>query len=123
MTKRSRAGSALLEVVIALVVLAVSGTAFITLLGQTTHSIERLRRSERETRGASAQLSRLATFDRGQLMARVGRTAANGWLISIDQLSAGLFDVSVAASDTSGTSGTLLRTTLYRPDSVNGATP
>jgi type II secretory pathway component PulJ len=116
MRARARRGSSFIEVLLSLVLLAMGGTALITLLGQTAHSIESLRITERETRAAGLELSALAVLDRTQLTARVGRIRSHGWSMTIDRPSPALFDVSIATSDTSMV---LLRTTLYRPDTTN----
>jgi hypothetical protein len=105
---------------ISLVLLAIAGTALITLLGQTVHSIESLRATEVQTRAAGLEVSALAALDRPALAARVGRTHSHGWSMRIDRLSANLFEVAVAPSDTGMV---LLRTRLYRPDTVNNVTP
>src|SRR5215212_4406068 len=108
-----RAGSAVIEVLIALVLLAVSGTALVTLLGQTRRSIATLGESERQTRAAAAELNALSLLGRSDLAARVGRTTVHHWSLRIDHLATDLFDVGIAPSDTGAV---LLRTTLYRPD-------
>ena len=113
MRVRSRRGSSFIEVLLSLVLLAIAGTALITLLGQTVHSIEKLRDSEAQTRAAGFELSALASLDRSALLARVGTSRPHGWSMRIVRTSASLFDVTVAASDTGMV---LVRTTLYRPD-------
>ena len=117
---RPRGGSALIEVLIALVLLAVSGTALVTLLGQTQRSIVTLRETERQTRDAAAELSALSVLGRSDLAARVGWTTAHGWSLRIDRLAADLFDVGIATSDTGAV---LLRTALYRPDTADAPKP
>lgn len=119
--RRSRRGSALIEVLIALILLAVAGTGLVTLLGQTAHTMQSTRETERTTRRASGELDRLALLDRAGLAASVGRHARRGWTLDITERTADLFDVRIAESDTSAP---LLRTTLYRPrpDSAS-ATP
>lgn len=113
MAAKARRGASFIEVLVSLVLLAIAGTALITLLGQTAHSLESLHRSEVETRAAAFELSALAFLDRPALVARVGRSRPHGWSMQINRVSADLFDVSVAASDTGIV---LVRTTLYRPD-------
>ena len=114
--RQLRRGSALLDVVIALVVLGLSGTGLITLLGQTAHSMRTVRTTEREIRRASDEIGRFVTYDRSQLVAMVGRWRSRGWTIRVAQPSSDLFDVSIANSDSTGP---LLHTTLYRPDTVH----
>jgi Tfp pilus assembly protein PilV len=120
MTGRPRCGSALIEVLIGLVVLAIGGTALVTMLGQTMHSVESLRAAEIQTRAAASQLATLSILTRSELTQRVGRSNASGWSLTIERMSSDLFSVAIAASDTGLV---LLRTTLYRPDTASHATP
>ena len=113
-----RRGSALLGVVIALVVLALGGTALIAIVGQTSHSIRSGRNTEREIRDASAELDRLVTDDRSAILAKLGTTVRGRWTINVTQATNDLFDVSVAGESRTP----LLRTTIYRPDTTS-ATP
>jgi Tfp pilus assembly protein PilV len=115
-----RAGSTFIEVLLSLVLLAVSGTALVTLLGQTAHAIQNVHDSEVQTRAAGLEVSALAQLDRAALIARIGRTRPHGWSMQIDRASPDLFDIWVARSDTGLV---LVRTTLYRPNSVRHATP
>ncbi|HEY9226640.1 MAG TPA: hypothetical protein VIP11_08345 [Gemmatimonadaceae bacterium] len=118
--RRVRRGAAFIEVLLALVLLAIGGTALITLLGQTAHSMESLRRSEIETRAAAAELSALSVLSRADLVGREGRRRVHGWTLDITRTSASLFDARIAASDTGMV---LLRTTLYRPDTSDASSP
>ena len=117
---RRRRGSALLDVVIALVVLGSSGVAMITLLGQTAHSVRTVRNTERDVRDASDELGRFVVYDRSRLIAMVGRSRSRGWSVQVSQASPDVFDVSIAESDTSVV---LLRTSVYRPDTLHGTSP
>jgi hypothetical protein len=118
MIARSRRGTSFIEVLLSLVLLAIAGTTLITLLGQTMHSVENLRGIEAETRAAAAELARFTVVTRSDLVARIGRNKTRGWLITIQQTTPSLFDVDIATSDTGMV---LLRTTLYRPDTVGNA--
>ena len=115
---RARPGSALLDVVVALVVLGLSGVGLIALLGQTAHSVRHVRDTEREARRASDQLARLVVADRARLLSMMGRTVSRDWIVTITQSSSDLFDVTI-----SDTTATVLRTTLYRPDTSHGERP
>jgi hypothetical protein len=110
----------LLDVVIALVVLGLSGVAMIALLGQTAHSVRTVRNTERDVRRASDELGRFVVYDRSQLIAMVGRSSSHEWSIVVLQAGPDLFDVSIADSDTSAV---LLRTSVYRPDTLHAASP
>lgn len=114
----ARPGSMLLDVAVSLVVLGLSGTGLIALLGQTAHSVRHVRDTEREVRRASDQLARLVVADRAQLLAMVGQTVSRGWIVTIVQRSPDLFDVVIA-----DTTAPVLRTTLYRPDTTHGERP
>jgi Tfp pilus assembly protein PilV len=103
----------LIEVLVGLVLLAVSGTALITLLGQTFEAMRSTQASERLARAASEQLGGLATLTRADLLAAAGRRSVNGWALTVTADSPNLFDVSIAESDSGAL---LLRTTVYRPD-------
>src|SRR4051812_26008370 len=85
-----RRGSALLDVVIALVVLGLSGTAFIALLGQTAHSVRKVRNTERLTRLASDELGRFVLYDRARVSGMLGQSFARGWSIRVEQSAPGL---------------------------------
>jgi hypothetical protein len=118
--RKKRCGSALLDVVIALVVLGLSGVAMLTLLGQATQSVRKVRNTEREVRRASDELGRFVIYDRAQLISMLGRSASHGWSIVVRREAADLFDVAVAESDTSAL---LLETSVYRPDTSHASTP
>lgn len=113
MSNRSaaRAGSALIEVLIALVLLASAGTGLVTLIGQTAHTMRSLRESELETLDASGELNRLVLLDAESLYTLAGRHSRHGWTVDITPLSPTLFELHVARSDTTAQ---LLGTTLYR---------
>lgn len=117
--KRLRRGSALLDVIMALVILGLSGVGLIAVVGQTLHSMRSVRTTEREIRVASGELDRFVAYDRTRLIAMIGSGSARGWTVTVSRPATDLFDVSVAR-DTSTVP--LLRTTLYRPDTAH-ATP
>jgi type II secretory pathway pseudopilin PulG len=121
MTRRVRcpSGAALLEVVVALVVLAVAGTGLVTMLGQTRHTMASLVASERQTRAAGRELDALVLLGRDDLSARIGTTSVHGFQLTIDRVAPDLFDARVAAASNGPV---LLRTTLYRPDMTHDTT-
>jgi Tfp pilus assembly protein PilV len=119
-TRRRQRGSALLDVVIALAVLGLSGVALVTLMGQTARSMRDVRNTERELRQASDELGRFVVYDRTRLAAMVGKSVSHGWVVDVVQAAPDLFDVSVAATPTTRP---LLRTTVYRPDTLRANAP
>jgi Tfp pilus assembly protein PilV len=64
MCAESRRGSTFIEVLLSLVLLAISGTALVTLLGQTAHAIRSVRESEIQTGAAGLEVSALAQLER-----------------------------------------------------------
>jgi type II secretory pathway component PulJ len=114
----NRRGAALVEVLVSLVLLATAGTALISFLGQTSRTLRHLRDQERISLRASAQLEALVTWDRSTFLNRIGRTRIGDWTLFVGQTTTDLFDVAIAESDTSAV---LLRTTVYRPDTIDAA--
>jgi Tfp pilus assembly protein PilV len=113
-----RRGVALIEVLAALVLLSSCGIGLIVLLGQTAHTMRGIQTAERIQRAASAELDRLVALDRYDLSGLAGRTLARGFVLTIVERDAGLFDASVAESDTTPA---FALTTLYRPDTAHVA--
>jgi type II secretory pathway pseudopilin PulG len=115
---RRRSGSALIEVLISVVLIATAGIALVTLLGQTARTLRDVVTTEQLTRQAEEELDKLVLLNRAALLGRLGTSHLRDLSIRIDELAPGLFDASVAATDTSES---LLSTTLYRPDSLDAA--
>lgn len=118
MRAERRRGSALVEVLVALVLLAVGGVGLVTLLGQTGQTMRTTRETERRMASASAALRRFEAMDRAALVGSIGRRDVAGLRAQIAEPNPDLFEVTVVQSDTSPA---LLRTMLYRPDSSHGA--
>ncbi len=102
----------LIEVLVAIVLLAISGTSLITLLGQTSYSMTATLATEDTVRRAGEEMDRIALASRAELLARTGRIADRGWAVEIEPMSTSLFAVSVFEPDSTSV---ILRTTLYRP--------
>jgi hypothetical protein len=115
-----RFGSALLDVVIALALLGLSGVGLVTLVGQTVHSMEHVANEERDVRLAASELDRFVVYDRAQMVAMAGQHDLRGWSVTVGPVAPDLFDLSIARTDTSAV---LLRTTVYRPDTTDAPTP
>jgi len=110
---RPRHGFALIEVLVAILVLSIGGTGLITLLGQTARTMQIVDRADRASLGASRELDRLEALSRAELLSRVGRFRDDGWTIDVGQRTTVLFEAAVAESDTSPA---IARTIFYRPD-------
>jgi Tfp pilus assembly protein PilV len=117
---RLRTGTSLLEVMVSLVLLGTSGTGLIVLMGQSVHGLRQVHRAERDVQGASDELGRFVVYDRAQMLASVGRSTSHGWLVTVAQRAADLFDVVIADTITNVP---ILRTTLYRPDTIDVGPP
>lgn len=118
--RADRRGSALIEVLVAIVLLATAGTGLVTLLGQTSRSMRSAVESERLVRHAAEALDRLVLLDGTALVARPGRSQWRGWILSVQPQGRGVFDVQIAESETTRV---LLRTTVYRPARDSDVTP
>lgn len=105
---------------ISLVLLGTTGTALIALIGQSAHGLRQVHRTELEVQSASDELGRFAAYDRAQMVASVGRSMSRGWIVTVAQRAPDLFDVVIA--DTTS-NAPILRTTLYRPDTIHAGTP
>jgi Tfp pilus assembly protein PilV len=110
-----RHGFAVIEVLIGFVIVAIAGVGFVTLLGETSHTMSEVYRSERDTEAASALLDRLEIASPSELAAALGVRRTNGFDVVIIEPANGLFDIVVA--DTL-TGGSILHTSLYAPDST-----
>jgi Tfp pilus assembly protein PilV len=110
-----RPGVALIEVLVALVMLATSGVALVTLVGQTAHTMRSTSNTEHQLRMAAAQLDRLILLDRAELAAREGQSSLGEWSLRVSAVSPELFDVAISATNTGAI---LLATTIYRPDTT-----
>ena len=118
MSNTNRRGEVLLEVLVAAVLLATAGIALLGVLGQTARTLHDVTITERSTQRAADELDGLVTLDRAAVLARLGLSERHGWFVDVSQISVALFDVSIAETDTSRP---LLRTTLYRPDSIDAS--
>ena len=111
----NKSGAAIVEVLVALVVLAVGGAGLVAMLGQTQASVNLTQRRERELAPAAQLLDEALTLSHHELEARLGSTRRRGFVLTIAAAAPSLYALEVA--DTA-TGVALLRTAVYRPDSV-----
>jgi type II secretory pathway pseudopilin PulG len=110
-------GAALLEVMVALVVLGVSGAAAAAMTSQASDAIRQAQAHEAALREASAFLDAVALWSREDLDRRLGDRAQGPWRLRIDRPAETLYVVSLH----DGASGQeLLRTSLFREGSSSG---
>ncbi|HEY4303835.1 MAG TPA: hypothetical protein VGM82_05180 [Gemmatimonadaceae bacterium] len=108
-----RRGTALIEALIALVLLGIAGTSVIMVVGQTHNTLRDALNTEQVIDSASAELDEMVLLTRSDLVRRIGWTVRDGFATHIEQITPSLYDVDVARAP-----GRLpfLRTTLYRSD-------
>lgn len=94
---RSERGVALLEVLVALAILAVAGTSLVGLMSEEVRSVARTEERGREIDAANAVLTRLALRDKRGLDQRLGRRAEGAWITRVDRPRPGLYRLSVAS--------------------------
>jgi type II secretory pathway component PulJ len=107
----SRAGAALLEVIIAMTLLTIGGLGVAEGIVRATHHLERSRRQEAEMREASRFMQAVALWPRADLDRRLGRRQQGPWYLRVDRLSAYLYELELTSAD----SMTVVRTAVFRP--------
>lgn len=118
--RRARAGAVLLEVMVALSILAVAGVAAVAASGESVRAAARLRESERELREASAFLEAVALWPREDLDRRLGDRAQGRWRLRIARPTPTIYEIVLA--DSTGAL-VLLETALYRPEAPRAEAP
>jgi type II secretory pathway pseudopilin PulG len=110
--RSDRRGAVLLEVVIAMVVLAVAGTSAVVMVAQSADAVRRARAADVQVREASAFLHAVALWPREDLDRRLGDREQGDWRLRILRPAPTLYEVTL----TDGTGGrVILRTALHRP--------
>jgi type II secretory pathway component PulJ len=112
--KRAEPGVALLEVIIALSLLAGAGTAFLAALGEALRSEEQLRRRERELLAADRVLTAMSLLTRQDLDRRLGRYPVGELSVAVQRPEPTLYRISVAEQRAPEIE--TLVTVVYRPE-------
>ena len=107
-----RDGAALLEVMVALTILATAGLAAISLTREAIHAVEHAREVDRELAKAGAFLEAVALWPREDLDRRLGERVQGTWRLRIDRPHPTIYE---AVLSDSARSREILRTALYRP--------
>lgn len=110
--KCSRRGTVLLEVVVAVTILAIAGTALVITASQTAESLRTARERDREMLAASAFLDAVVLWPRADLDRRLGERTQGPWRMYLSRTSRTLYTVTL--TDTV-TGAALLRTEIYKP--------
>lgn len=111
---RGERGMVLLEVLVALVILATAGASLVTLVADAIHAVEGARLREARYHDAAALMSRLALRDRKGLDIRLGRRVDGGLVTDVQRPRPGLYRLAV--SDTIAPDAELLVTIVHRPE-------
>lgn len=113
-----RRGAVLLEVVVALTILATGGVAMIALASQSMDSLRRATAAERETERASAFLHAVALWPRADLDRHLGDRPQGSWRLLVERSLPTLYTVSL--TDSTG-ERTLITTALFRTEDDDAA--
>lgn len=117
--RRARRGVVLLEVMIALVILATAGTAFVSMAAESERALVRARTVEKEMRAANAFMNAVALWPREDLDRHLGDRHQGHWIMRVDRPLEELYEVTLSDSSRRHV---LIRTSLYRPGAPR-ATP
>lgn len=122
---RPRPGVALLEALVALLIVATSATAGVALAAGATRAVDRVRTRDAEVRRANAFLEAVALWPRADLDRHLGDRAEGAWTLRVDRPEPTLYVVTLLPFDSAQASadGTppVLATSLYRPTDPSNA--
>jgi hypothetical protein len=105
-------GVVLLEVLVALTILATAGIAAVAFADGALRNAARATERDTEVRAASDRLNAIALWSRADLDRQLGARPHGVWRVIVDRSRESIYDVSVV--DTT-TGDTLVTTSLYRP--------
>jgi Tfp pilus assembly protein PilV len=108
-------GVALLEVLVAITLLAVAGVGWMSLVHESARAARNAAARDADMQSASATLRHISLWTPSELAAHVGRTRHDGYDVTVSPLAASLWSITVA--DTL-TGATLLATSRYVPESL-----
>jgi hypothetical protein len=111
--RRPRRGAALLEALVALVVLTTAGAAITALAVTSGDVVHRAHSAEEEIRRANAFFSMVSLWPREDLDRHLGDREQGPWRLNVDRSMPTLYTITLR--DSLG-ARTLLRTVLYRPE-------
>ena len=111
MTRRRRSGGALLEVIVAMTIIATAGLAIVAGAREAVHVVERARTADRQLARASAFLEVVALWPREDLDLRLGERIQGEWRLRIERPLPTLYTVSLIKE---ATGEEILQTSLYR---------
>jgi type II secretory pathway pseudopilin PulG len=110
--RKGRPGIALLEALVALLIVTVAGLAATAAVRQGAESVRRAEAADAELAEASAFFDAVALWPREDLDRHLGDRPEGGWRLHVDRPIPTLYLVTLVDSTNTRT---LLRTALYRP--------
>ena len=114
MTRRADSGVALLEVLVALVILATVGTALVELVGAGLRSEHDARQRERTLAAEERVLAAMTLLRREDFDRRLGRRAVGEFLVDVQRPERTLYRIAIAEIRTPQIED--LVTVVYRPE-------
>jgi Tfp pilus assembly protein PilV len=114
---RRRRGVALIEVLVALTILATAGTALLAMASASSRAVAQVREAERGVHAASSYLEIVALWPREDLDRHLGDGTQGRWRMRVERVTPTLYSVHLL--DSSGVHE-VLRTALYRPLPLDG---
>ena len=112
----ARPGVALLEALIALVILTTAGATAVTMMAEAAHDVQRVRGAENEMRKASAFVDAVSLWSREDLDRHIGDRHQGGWIMRVDRPIPSLY---VTTLTDTATHIELVRTSLFRPEPMH----
>lgn len=110
MTQRARTAFTLLEVIVALTLLGIAGSALLLASAQSQHAVNQAQRFEHRHQRVARLLTELALTNDSTLSSLIGRRVIREHLVVVSRGERGGFHIEVAERP----SGIILRTTVYR---------
>lgn len=108
---------ALLEVIVAIAILATAGVSAVTVMAESFRAIERVRASDAELARGSALFDAVALWTRDDLDRHLGSRRQGPWRMTVERAVPTLYEITL--TDSTG-ARELLRTSLYRPPTPEG---
>jgi prepilin-type N-terminal cleavage/methylation domain-containing protein len=113
-------GMALLEVIVALTILAIAGLSAVAGATQAMRTARQAHNHDAEVRAASAYMDVLALWTRADLDRHLGDRREGRWMVRVDRPARTLYDVAISDSTDRRL---ILLTTLYRPEAPDASQP
>lgn len=111
---RGEGGAALLEVLLALMVLSVAGLGLIHALSLAQHALSHAIAVERQVRAANRVLGAMSLLGRDDLVRRLGAHHAGQFMVEVQRPLPAIYQITIR--DTSARAAALLVTVVHRPE-------